>query len=75
MDLDPIAIRLLGCLVEKQMTTPDYYPMTVNALTAAVNQKTNRDPVVSYSEAEVLDGVNALRELGMVRAVRSPGRR
>jgi len=75
MELDPISLRLLGCLIEKEMTTPDYYPMTVNALTAAANQKTNRDPVESYTEAEVLDGINALRELGMVRAVRSPGGR
>lgn len=75
MDLDPIYIRLLGCLIEKAMTTPDYYPMTVNALTAAANQKTNRSPVESYIETEVLDGINALRELGMVRAVRSPGGR
>ena len=75
MDLDGISLRLLGCLIEKEMTTPDYYPMTVNALTAAANQKTNRDPVESYTETEVLDGINALRELGMVRAVRSPGGR
>ena len=75
MNLDPISVRLLGCLIEKEMTTPEYYPMTVNALTAAANQKTNRSPVLSYTEAEVLDGINALRELGMVRAVRSPGGR
>ncbi|MBT8248555.1 MAG: YceH family protein [Acidimicrobiia bacterium] len=75
MELDHISLRLLGCLIEKAMTTPDYYPMTVNALTAAANQKTNRDPVESYTEAEVLDGINALRELGLVRAVRSPGGR
>ena len=75
MDLDGISLRLLGCLIEKEMTTPDYYPMTVNALTAAANQKTNRHPVESYTETEVLDGINALRELGMVRAVRSPGGR
>jgi len=75
MELDPISLRLLGCLIEKEMTTPDYYPMTVNALTAAANQKTNRHPVESYTETEVLDGINALRELGMVRAVRSPGGR
>lgn len=75
MDLDAISIRLLGCLVEKEMTTPDYYPMTVNALTAAANQKTNRDPVEAFTETEVLDGINALRELGLCRAVRSPGGR
>jgi uncharacterized protein YceH (UPF0502 family) len=75
MDLDPVSIRLLGCLIEKEMTTPGYYPMTVNALTAAANQKTNRDPVVTYSESEVLGGLDALRELGLVRAVSSPGSR
>ena len=75
MELDPVSLRLLGCLVEKQMTTPEYYPMTVNALTAASNQKTNRSPVVAYTESQVLDGINGLRELGMVRAVRSPGGR
>jgi len=75
MELEPLSLRLLGCLVEKQMTTPEYYPMTVNSLTAASNQKTNRNPVVEYTEAEVLDGINRLRELGLVRAVRSPGGR
>ena len=75
MDLDPLSLRLLGCLIEKQMTTPDYYPMTINSLTAAANQKTNRDPVTDYSEPDILDGINALRQEGLVRAVRSPGGR
>ena len=75
MELDSTSLRLLGCLIEKEMTTPEYYPMTVNALTAAANQKTNRDPVVVYSEPEVLGGLDALRELGLVRAVSSPGSR
>jgi hypothetical protein len=75
MNLDPISLRLLGCLIEKEMTTPEYYPMTVNALTAAANQKTNRDPVVAYTESEVLHGLDALREAGLVRAVSSPGNR
>lgn len=75
MKLEPISLRLLGCLIEKQMTTPEYYPMTINALTAASNQKTNRNPVVAYTESQVLDGINGLRELGMARAVRSPGGR
>ena len=51
MDLDSISLRLLGCLIEKEMTTPDYYPMTVNALTNACNQKSNRNPVVSKSSS------------------------
>lgn len=75
LDLDALSVRLLGCLIEKQMTTPEYYPLTSNALTAAANQKTNRDPVTSFSEAEVLDGIDALRDRGLVRAVRSPGGR
>jgi uncharacterized protein YceH (UPF0502 family) len=75
MNLDPISLRLLGCLIEKEMTTPEYYPLTVNALTAAANQKTNRDPVVAYTESEVLRGLDALRELGLVRAVSSSGSR
>ena len=75
LELDELSLRLLGCLIEKQMTTPEYYPLTINALTAAANQKTNRDPVTGYAEAEVLDGINTLRQLGLVRAVRSPGSR
>jgi hypothetical protein len=54
-------IRVLGCLVEKDITTPDYYPLTLNALTNACNQSTNRDPVVAYSEQEVVRALDALR--------------
>lgn len=75
MELDSISQRLLGCLIEKEMTTPEYYPMTVNALAAAANQKTNRDPVVAFTESDVLLGLDALRELGFVRAVSSSGSR
>lgn len=58
----PAEIRVLGALVEKQVTTPDYYPLTLNALTNACNQLTNRDPVVSYDEATVLRAIDGLRE-------------
>lgn len=75
MDLNATLLRLLGCLIEKEMTTPDYYPMTVNGLTAACNQKSNREPVVGYSEQQVMDGLSELRDQGLVRAVRSPGGR
>lgn len=54
--------RVLGCLIEKEITTPDNYPLTLNALTAACNQSTNRDPVVAFSEQQVqaaLDGLKA----------------
>jgi len=46
MDADPVEIRVLGCLIEKQRTTPDAYPLSLNALRLACNQATNRDPVV-----------------------------
>src|SRR5262245_23834851 len=50
MDLDAIEVRVLGCLIEKQRTTPDAYPLSLNALRLACNQSTNRDPVVQYDE-------------------------
>lgn len=59
--LDPVEIRVLASLVEKAITTPEYYPLTVKALTAACNQKSNRDPVMSLSEAEVMDALERLR--------------
>ncbi|MCL5746021.1 MAG: YceH family protein, partial [Acidobacteria bacterium] len=52
-DLDPIEARVLGCLAEKDMATPEYYPLSLNALTNACNQKSNREPVVSYDEVTV----------------------
>lgn len=61
-------MRVLGCLVEKQRTTPDHYPLTLNALRLACNQSTNRDPVVDYDEATIR---RALGELGRRRWIRS----
>ncbi len=63
--LSPLEQRVLGALIEKEMTTPDYYPLTLNSLTLACNQKSNRRPVVEYSEAEVRDGFDRLRRLGV----------
>jgi len=60
--LTDIETRVLGALVEKQVTTPEYYPLTLNALTLACNQKNNRYPVTSYSEAQVAAAVESLRE-------------
>src|SRR5690348_15830387 len=60
--LTEIETRVLGALVEKQVTTPEYYPLTLNALTLACNQKNNRYPVSSYSESEVANAVESLRE-------------
>ena len=60
--LTDIETRVLGSLVEKQVTTPEYYPLTLNALTLACNQKNNRNPVTSYSESQVSAAVESLRE-------------
>ena len=60
--LTDIETRVLGSLIEKQVTTPEYYPLTLNALTLACNQKNNRHPVTSYTENQVSDAVERLRE-------------
>jgi uncharacterized protein YceH (UPF0502 family) len=60
--LSAIEIRVLGSLVEKQVTTPEYYPLSLNALTLACNQKNNRNPVTSYTEDQVSQAVETLRE-------------
>jgi uncharacterized protein YceH (UPF0502 family) len=67
MDLDATEVRVLGCLIEKQRTTPDAYPLSLNALRLACNQSTNRDPVVAYDE-ELIRG--ALHRLGRRRFTR-----
>lgn len=60
--LNEIEVRVLGALIEKQISTPDYYPMTLNALMNACNQKSSRDPVVSYDEQTVMSGLGSLRD-------------
>jgi uncharacterized protein YceH (UPF0502 family) len=60
--LNEVEARVIGSLIEKKLTTPDYYPLTLNALTNACNQISNRDPVVSYDEQTVLRALDALRE-------------
>ena len=62
MLLNDAEIRVLGSLIEKQVTTPEYYPLTINALTAACNQKNNRNPVTSFTEGEVERALDSLRE-------------
>ena len=64
--LSPIEARIIGCLIEKEVTTPDYYPLTLNSLTTACNQKSNREPVFSLSESDVLDAVDGLIARRMV---------
>jgi uncharacterized protein YceH (UPF0502 family) len=67
--------RVLGCLVEKQLTTPQQYPLTENALLAACNQTTSRDPVVQYDVPTVRLAVRSLRERELLRTVHRPGER
>ncbi len=64
--LAPIEIRILGSLLEKQQATPEYYPLTLGALVAACNQKSNREPVLELSESDVLGALESMRELVLV---------
>ena len=75
MELTPVQIRVLGCLIEKQRTTPETYPLTVNALRAACNQSTNRDPVVAYDESAVREAASALSRRRLVRLASGQGSR
>lgn len=68
-------IRVLGSLIEKEMTTPEYYPLSLNALTNACNQSSNREPVVQYDEATVATALDSMRRRSLVRAVQSSGSR
>ena len=66
MQITPVEARVLGSLVEKQLTTPDYYPLTLNALTAACNQKSNRDPAMSLDDTAILAAIDSLRDKNLV---------
>ena len=67
MDLDAAEVRVLGCLIEKQRTTPDVYPLSLNGLRTACNQSTNRDPVVSYDDDTLRDALHRLGRRGWTR--------
>jgi uncharacterized protein YceH (UPF0502 family) len=75
VDADAAELRVLGCLIEKQRTTPDVYPLSVNSLRLACNQSTNRDPVVDYDEATIRDALQRLSRRGWVRLASGPGSR
>jgi uncharacterized protein len=75
MEPDAVEIRVVGCLVEKQRTTPDAYPLSLNALRLACNQATNRDPVVAYDEATVSDALRRLALRGWTRLASGAGSR
>ncbi|MDQ6836871.1 MAG: YceH family protein [Actinomycetota bacterium] len=68
-------LRVLGALIEKEATTPDQYPLTMNGLLSATNQTSNRNPVVTYGAATVAGVITHLRELGLARVVHSPSNR
>lgn len=73
--MTPVQQRVVGCLVEKELTTPDQYPLSMNALLAACNQTTNRDPVVQLDERVVSNALENLKANGLVRVVFSKGNR
>jgi uncharacterized protein YceH (UPF0502 family) len=75
MDLSAAEVRVLGCLLEKQRTTPDMYPLTLNALRLACNQSTNRDPVVDYDDAVIRDALHRLERRGFTRMASGRGSR
>ena len=75
VDADPVELRVLGCLLEKQRTTPDQYPLSLNALRLACNQTTNRDPIVSYDEAEIHEALQRLARRGWTRLASGAGSR
>lgn len=64
--LDPVEVRVLGSLMEKQLTTPEYYPLTLNALVAAANQKSNREPVMELSDEEIQRALDRLQDEKLV---------
>lgn len=75
MELTSVEARVLGCLVEKERTTPQQYPLSEAAVLAACNQATNRDPVVRYDQSAVRLALRSLREEGLARTVHRPGDR
>jgi uncharacterized protein YceH (UPF0502 family) len=67
--LSDVEVRVLGALIEKEITTPDYYPLSLNALVAACNQSSNRHPVVHFDEGTVIEALDSLRAKGLVHLV------
>ena len=75
MDADAVELRVLGCLIEKQRTTPDAYPLSLNSLRLACNQSTNRDPVVDYDEPTIRASLERLSRKRWVRLASGAGSR
>src|ERR1700752_595298 len=75
LELDAIEARVLGVLIEKELTTPEQYPLSLNALAAGCNRKSNRDPVVELSDSEISGGLERLRRKSLVGASHAAGSR
>ena len=75
LNLHPVELRVLGALIEKEITTPEYYPLSLNALVNACNQKSNRDPAVSYDEDDVAQALESLRARGLALRITGAGSR
>jgi uncharacterized protein YceH (UPF0502 family) len=74
-NLAPVEVRVLGSLIEKELSTPDHYPLSLNSLTSACNQSSNRDPVMSLDEGTVSRAIDTLRRQGFVRSIQGIGSR
>ncbi len=72
LGLDQLEVRIIGVLLEKRLTTPDLYPLSLNALVNACNQKSNRNPVMSLDQETVLAGVAGMREKGLIMNITNP---
>jgi uncharacterized protein YceH (UPF0502 family) len=73
--LGPVEVRILGSLIEKEIATPEYYPLTLNALVNACNQKSNRDPLVDFDEQTVEEALESLRTKRLAATISGPGMR
>jgi uncharacterized protein YceH (UPF0502 family) len=73
--LEPVEVRVIGSLIEKELSTPDHYPLSLNALTSACNQSSNRDPVMSLDEGTISRAIDTLRRHGLVRSIQGIGSR
>ena len=74
-NLGPVETRVIGSLIEKELSTPDHYPLSLNALTSACNQSSNRDPVMALEEGTVSQAIDTLRRQGLVRSIQAIGSR
>jgi len=75
LSLQPVEVRVLGSLLEKEVTTPEYYPLSLNALVNACNQKSNRDPVVEFDSDTVDQALQSLRDRGLLLVITGAGSR